>query len=89
MKQLIQSMGANKSKKAISRARKASGGVRKIVESFNEEVDIHRSEGLEAISVGPFDSFNDWIARHKKNMLVHHTVLQDDEDSDEEGSDED
>ena len=52
MKQLIQSMGANKSKKAISCARKASGGVRKIVQSFNEEVDIHRSEGLEAISVG-------------------------------------
>ena len=128
MKQLIRSMGANKSEKAISRASKASGGVRKIVESFNEQVNIHRKssahshkssledervilEDLRAlrpfqqVEGRSFDSFNDishdpihtldkskfqkWIARHKKNMLVHHTVLEDDEDSDEEGSDED
>ena len=44
MKTLIRSMGANKSDKAISRVSKASGGVKKIVESFEKQVHLrHRS----------------------------------------------
>ena len=42
MKKLIKSMGANKSEQAISRASKACGGVKKIVESYEEHVNIHR-----------------------------------------------
>lgn len=42
MKKLIQSMGANKSEKAITRASKASGGVKKIVESFQNQTHMHR-----------------------------------------------
>jgi hypothetical protein len=43
MKKLIKSMGANKSDKAITRASKASGGVSKVVESFEKQVNLHRS----------------------------------------------
>ena len=42
MKKLINSMGANKTEKAISRASKASGGVTKIVESFESQVCVHQ-----------------------------------------------
>lgn len=42
MKKLVRSMGANKTQKAISRASKASGGVSKIVESFDKQANIHR-----------------------------------------------
>jgi hypothetical protein len=42
MKKLVRSMGANKTQKAISRASKASGGVSKIVESFEKQVNLHR-----------------------------------------------
>lgn len=41
MKKLIKSMGANKSDKAITRASKASGGVSKVVESFEKQVNLH------------------------------------------------
>ncbi|XP_028417518.1 uncharacterized protein LOC114541922 [Dendronephthya gigantea] len=40
MKKLIRSMGANKTEKAIERASKASGGVSKIVEAFEGQVNI-------------------------------------------------
>ena len=40
MKKLIRSMGANKTEKAIERASKASGGVSKIVEAFEHQVNI-------------------------------------------------
>ena len=40
MKKLIGSMGANKTKKAIERASKASGGVTKIVEAYEQQVNI-------------------------------------------------
>ncbi len=40
MKKLIKSMGANKTDKAIERASKASGGVTKIVEAFEQQVNI-------------------------------------------------
>ena len=40
MKELIKSMGANKTEKAISRASKASGGVSKVVEAFESQVNI-------------------------------------------------
>lgn len=46
MKTLIKSMGANKSDKAISRASKASGGVKRIVESFEKQVHLHRRSSL-------------------------------------------
>ena len=42
MKKLIRSMGANKTDKAIERASKASGGVKKIVESVEKQVNMHR-----------------------------------------------
>ena len=40
MKELIKSMGANKMEKAISRASKALGGVSKVVEAFESQVNI-------------------------------------------------
>ncbi|CAB3996161.1 Hypothetical predicted protein, partial [Paramuricea clavata] len=45
MKKLIRSMGANKTEKAIERASKASGGVSKIVEAFEEGVNICPKSG--------------------------------------------
>ena len=42
MKKMIKAMGANKSESAISRASKACTGVRKIVESYEGQVNIHR-----------------------------------------------
>ena len=42
LKGLIKSMGANKTEKAIHRASKAAGGVRKIVNTFEQEVSIRR-----------------------------------------------
>jgi hypothetical protein len=42
MKKLVKSMGANKSDKTITRASKASGGVSKVVESFEKQVNLHR-----------------------------------------------
>ena len=45
MKKLIRSMGANKTDKAIERASKASGGVSKIVEAFEEQVNIRQKSG--------------------------------------------
>ena len=42
MKSMIKAMGANKSDKAISRASKASGGVKKIVEAFEKQVPQHQ-----------------------------------------------
>ena len=41
IKSLIKSMGANKTDKAISRASKASGGVRHIVDAFDKQVGRH------------------------------------------------
>ena len=43
MKGIIQSMGANKTEKAIGRASKASSGVRRIVEAFDCQVGISPS----------------------------------------------
>ena len=40
MKKLINSMGANKTKTAIGRASKASGGVKKIVEAFDSQTNM-------------------------------------------------
>ena len=40
MKKLIQSMGANKTENAITRASKATGGVTKIVQAFEQQVNI-------------------------------------------------
>ena len=45
MKKLIRSKGANKTDKAIERASKASGGVSKIVEAFEEQVNIRQKSG--------------------------------------------
>jgi hypothetical protein len=45
MKKLIRSMGANKTEKAIERASTASGGVSKIVEAFEENVNICPKSG--------------------------------------------
>lgn len=42
MKKLIRSMGANKSEQAISRASKACGGVKQIIEAFDEQTRLHR-----------------------------------------------
>ena len=42
MKKLIKSIGPKNSELAISRASQACGGVRKIVESYEEQVNIHR-----------------------------------------------
>ena len=42
LKNLIKSMGANKTTKAITRASKAAGGVRQIVENFDEKVELTR-----------------------------------------------
>jgi hypothetical protein len=42
LKGLIKSMGANKTEKAIQRVSKAAGGVRKIVDTFEQEVSIRR-----------------------------------------------
>lgn len=42
MKTMVKSMGANKTEKAIQRASKAAGGVRKIVEAFEKQVAIHQ-----------------------------------------------
>ena len=42
LKNLIKSMGANKTTKAITRASKAAGGVRQIVENFDEKVALTR-----------------------------------------------
>ncbi len=43
MKGTIQSMGANKTEKAIGRASKASSGVRRIVEAFDCQLGISPS----------------------------------------------
>ena len=40
MKKLIRSMGTKKTEKAIERASKASGGVTKIVEAYEQQVNI-------------------------------------------------
>ena len=45
MKKLIRSMGANKSVKAIEKASKASGGVTKVVEAFEQQVNIQQKSG--------------------------------------------
>ena len=42
MKKLINSMGANKTETAIGRASKASGGVTKIVEAFESQINVHQ-----------------------------------------------
>ena len=42
LKGLIASMGASKTEKAIQRASKAAGGVRKITNTFEEQVSIKR-----------------------------------------------
>ncbi len=42
MKSMIKAMGANKTQKAINRASKAAGGVKKIVEAFGKQVALHR-----------------------------------------------
>ena len=42
MKKMIKAMGANKSENAISRASWACSGVRKIVESYEAQVNMHR-----------------------------------------------
>ena len=42
MKKMVKSMGANKSEQAIARASKACSGVKKIVESYEHQVNIHR-----------------------------------------------
>lgn len=43
MKKLIKSMGANKTENAISRASKASGGISKIVEAYDQQVNIRKN----------------------------------------------
>ena len=42
MKKLIKSMGVNKTKNAIGRASKASGGVSRIVEAFEGQISMHK-----------------------------------------------
>lgn len=42
IKKLINSMGANKTETAIKRASKASGGVTKIVEAFESQINVHQ-----------------------------------------------
>ena len=46
MKELINSMGANKTENAISRASKASGGGTIIVEAFESQVCMHQKSSL-------------------------------------------
>ena len=46
MKKMIKSMGANKSEQAIARASKACTGVKRIVESFEQQVNIHRRSSV-------------------------------------------
>lgn len=41
-------MGANKTERAISRASKASSGVQRIVEAFDQQVDIRASSSSRA-----------------------------------------
>jgi hypothetical protein len=121
MKKLIRSMGANKTDKAISRASKASGGVTKIVESFEKQINIHRRssthshksssdderliladlravrpfdqedgrsfESFVGISYDPTDQFDaakfeQWIAKHKGNILMHYPVSGDESSED-------
>ena len=123
MKKLIRAMGANKTEKAISRASKASGGVTKIVESFEKQANIHRRssthshksssdderliladlravrpfkqedgrffESFVGISDDPthlFDAakFEQWIAKHKNNILMHYPVSGGDTESSED-----
>ena len=40
MKEMIKAMGANNSEKAINRASKAAGGVKKIVEAYEKKVSL-------------------------------------------------
>ena len=119
MKKLIESMGANKTDKAITRASKASGGISKIVKAYEHQVHIHPKstkhsdksssndekiisadlqnlrpfnkqesrtfESFSEISCDPTSSFDqkkfaEWIQRHKKNILVHYTVADDEEE---------
>ena len=119
MKKLIKSMGANKTEKAIARASKASGGVSKIVEAYQHQVQIHPKsathshksssndekiisadlrdlrpfkkeegrtfESFLQISHDPTSSLNkkkfaEWLQKHKKNILVHYTVANDEEE---------
>jgi hypothetical protein len=122
MKKLIRSMGANKTEKAIERASTASGGVSKIVEAFEENVNIcpksgshthkqsaddekiisvdlrslrpFREEGRSfetfvGISHDPTHSldkvkFEEWIDRHKKNIVLHYPATQEAEQSSED-----
>ena len=62
MKKLIKSMGANKTEKAISRASKASGGVTKIVQSFEKQVSIHERSSTHS---------------HKSSKDDEHSILVD------------
>ena len=118
MKAMIKAMGANKSEKAISRASKAVGGVKKIVEANEKQVPLRRKssshhthkssaadekmimadlrslrpfkqvdgrrfESYADISHNPTCSFDEgpfvtWINRHKRNILKHFPVSEDD-----------
>ena len=123
MKAMIKSMGANKTEKAIQRASKAAGAVKKIVEAFGKQVSIHRKSSSHShksslqdermiqtdlrslrpfhqVNERKFESFQDvshnptssldegkfvaWINSHKKNMLMHFPISEDNLDDDSE-----
>ena len=62
LKKLIRSMGANKTEQAIFRASKACGGVKKIVESLDEQASIHRKSATHS---------------HKSAVKDEKTILED------------
>lgn len=115
LKKLIKSMGANKTDKAIERASKAVGGVRKVVQNFEAQAAIHakstahghKSSSLDELKIlkdlhnlKPFTyesgrkhtsfpsvssdplcdleegKFNDWLKRHKKNLLYNVPTME-------------
>jgi hypothetical protein len=62
MKKLINSMGANKTETAIGRASKASGGVTKIVEAFESQVNMRQKSSAHS---------------HKSSAEDEHVIIKD------------
>jgi hypothetical protein len=97
-------MGANKTTKAITRASRAAGGVRQIVENFDLNVSLSKlkpftySQGRKyksfpKIKADNLKSLNDaefesWLLKHKNNLIIS-APLQMDDDEEEDDEEED
>lgn len=123
IKEVIKSMGSNKTDKAIGRASKASSGIRQIIEAFDEQSGVHVSSSshshrasdederkicADLRSLRPYNhvperkhnsfqninanelddldqqKFEDWLSRHKRNIVMHFPCEEDNEYNDDD-----